>query len=184
MKSLSLTQPHAIVMVGVPGSGKSYFAEKFSDTFNAPRVDYAAFTNRGLDATAAHELALQQVKELAKTKSSIVIDGGASSRIDRTTLTRTLKDLGYQTLFVWVQTDQDTAFNRFIKNGGTEEYFLTLAKRFSPPHSTEKPIVISGKHTYASQAKTVLKRLSAPRAEISSHTTPPVRFLNDVRRGR
>ncbi|MEO7904367.1 MAG: hypothetical protein ABIR91_01085, partial [Candidatus Saccharimonadales bacterium] len=52
-----------------------------------------------------------------------------------------------------------------------------VVKRFNAPLPTETFIVISGKHTYASQAKVVLKRLSTPRTEIINQTavTAPAR---------
>jgi len=38
MKPLSLSKPHVIVTVGIPGSGKSFFAEHFAATFKAPLI--------------------------------------------------------------------------------------------------------------------------------------------------
>ena len=46
----------------------------------------------------------------------------------------------------------------------TGQQYEQLAKRFSPPSSNEASIVISGKHTYATQARMVLKKLVTPRA--------------------
>ncbi|MBI3889304.1 hypothetical protein HY312_01855 [Candidatus Saccharibacteria bacterium] len=40
MKSLNLTKPHLIVVVGIPGAGKTYFGQQFSTTFNAPYLKY------------------------------------------------------------------------------------------------------------------------------------------------
>jgi predicted kinase len=185
MKSLSLSQPHAIVMVGIPGSGKSFFAEKFAETFRAPYVSYDTFRPFISDQKSLAKLVAYQVRELLKTNHSLIIEGFAYSRAERTEIAKLLKNHGYETLFVWVQTDGDTAQARTLKQAKlSKEEYAKLAKRFSPPHETEKPVVISGKHTYASQAKTVLKRLSGPRAEISSHTSPPVRTVIDVKRGR
>jgi hypothetical protein len=36
----------------------------------------------------------------------------------------------------------------------------------------EKPVVISGKHTYATQARIVLKHLAAPRGQAPPQTPP------------
>ena len=41
----------------------------------------------------------------------------------------------------------------------TAEQFDDAVRQFSEPHVHEKPIVISGKHTYATQARTILSRL-------------------------
>ena len=39
MKSIKLNSPHALVVIGAPGSGKSTFAATFAETFNAPLID-------------------------------------------------------------------------------------------------------------------------------------------------
>ena len=176
MKSLSLNQPHAIVMVGIPGSGKSTFAEKFSHTFNAPFVDIEQIIPRARDNAAADEIMLAQLQEIMRTKSSIVIEADASSRVRRTELARFLREHHYQPLFVWVQTDAETAKQRSAKQKKIHpDNFGDALKRFSMPHSSEKAIVISGKHTYASQAKIVLKHLSAERTAQAIESPAPSR---------
>ncbi len=40
--------------------------------------------------------------------------------------------------------------------------FDALVDSFDPPHEKERPVVISGKHTYTSQLKIVLKQLAGP----------------------
>lgn len=148
-------------MVGIPGSGKTQFAKQFSETFNAPILEAEHVTSHARDGQAATKLIYAFVAELLKTKQSIVIDGIGSSRKDRMELNKLLRDHGYEPLLVWVQTDTDTAKQRVAKSGKTLNTSLDHAAAvFSAPHPTEKPLVISGKHTYATQARTVLKRLS------------------------
>lgn len=183
MKSLSLSKPHIIVVVGVPGSGKSFFAEKFADTFNAPYVNCGKITTLIADETAASAVIQIQLDELLKTKQSIIIDGLADTKVGRLELTQKARSSGYETLLVWVQTDPATAKSRAMKDKKQNEtnYFAAL-QRFSPPAAIEKPVVISGKHTYASQAKVILKKLSSPRAQISTHSPPPARTEQPGRR--
>jgi len=186
MKSLSLSQPHAIVMVGVPGSGKTFFAEKFAETFNAPYIDVTKIAHMaGIEHSVAATIADMQLRELLKTKSSIIIEGSSDTRTERMALAKLLRSAGYQALYVWVQTDPETARLRSVKlNQRSEQDHDRNLKRFSAPHASETPIVISGKHTYATQAKVVLKKLSAPRADISKHVTSPTRLVSDIRRGK
>jgi predicted kinase len=175
MKHLSLAKPHLIVMVGIPGSGKSFFAEKFANTFGAPYIcekKIAALAPGGEHA----ELALLQLDELLKTKQSIIFDGSSHTRTERATLSKKAHDRSYDILYIWVQTDQGTAKARATSAKKTSDYSSITAeeydkalKRFTAPNVAEKPLVISGKHTYASQAKVVLKKLSTPRAEISTN---------------
>lgn len=180
MKQLSLSQPHVIVMVGMPGSGKSFFAEKFSDTFHAPYVSRDLIAQLAGEE-AADTIADYQLNELLKTGQSIVFDGSSDTRVSRIELAKKARAAKYEILLVWVQTDEATARNRAAKYGLDDEAYDKRVKRFTPPAPPEKPVVISGKHTYASQAKAILQRLSAPRVEISAHSKPPTR-LDPARR--
>lgn len=183
MKSLSLTKPHMIIMVGLPGSGKSFFAEKFADTFHAPYVNrqkIGKLTSENIDA-----LAHLQATELLKTNQSFIFEGASDTRAERTILAKLAKEAGYEPLFLWVQVDTLTARDRSSTGKHASlspETFEQLSKRFTPPNNVEKPLVISGKHTYASQAKVVLKKLSSPRAEISNHPIAPARTPQSGRR--
>lgn len=181
MKSLSLGQPHAIVMVGIPGSGKSFFAEKFAETFGAPYVEAALYRHLAKDEESAEKLIEHAINQLITSKQSIVLEIDTDARNVRTELAKKLKNLGYQHLFVWVQTDKNTAANRCKKSFGMDSYeHDEKVRRFSPPHESEKALVISGKHTYATQARMVLKRLSAPRTEAASRKIVPERPNNVV----
>ena len=171
MKSLHLSRPYAMMMVGTPGSGKSYFAEKFAETFHLPYIDSLILEGASKDAQAASELIGFVLKELTKTEVSFVFEGNSDSRIRRTEFAAWARSRGYTPLFIWAQTDQATSLARTLKAKTlTREQFLTIVKDFSPPHEIEKAVVISGKHTYASQAKVVLRRLGDEnRPPVTSH---------------
>jgi predicted kinase len=178
MKSLSLSQPHLIILTGVKGSGKTHFAEKFAETFNAPYVSREHVAKLTPDDTSIEKIIVYQLGELLKTKQPLIVDGLGTTRTERVELTRKAREAGYETMLIWVQTDPITARGRAMKASKkqlTPEEYDRAAKRFTPPNTVEKPVVISGKHTYASQAKVILKKLTAPRAAISTHTTAPVR---------
>jgi predicted kinase len=166
MKSLQLEKPHAIVMVGIPGSGKTFFASKFAEMFHAPYIDKSAIAQHAADDAAASVLAKGLLAEILKTKQSIVIEGDTDTRVQRMEIVKQLKSAGYVPLFVWAQVDIETAKARSIRqlNIGSDEYDAMLRK-FVPPTTNEKVLVISGKHTYATQARIVLKKLSVPRQQ-------------------
>jgi predicted kinase len=190
MKSLSPSQPHAIIMVGIPGSGKSFFAEKFAETFHAPYISNRVIQELGgAIPSTTNAVSLAFLKEVCKTKQSVVFDGDAATRADRTKIAQIAKRAGYGTLFVWVQTDPATAKTRSTR--GTKETPPTISveqfdqtvKRFTPPNALEKPIVISGKHTFATQAKIILKRLSEPRTSgVSTASITPNRTSSQGKR--
>jgi predicted kinase len=182
MKSLSLTTPNMIIMVCIPGSGKSFFAHQFGNTFHAPVVSsdlIAALT--GTNASTIAKLAYYQIGELLKTRQSIIVDGLAANRAERSELLRRAQAAGYEPLYIWIQTDAITAKMRVTKDKtrpaaqrSVEEYDKLL-QRFVEPSPAEQAIVLSGKHTYATQARIVLKKLSAPRAEAATQDTLPQR---------
>lgn len=160
---LSLAKPHMLIVVGIPGSGKSFFASQFSDMFNAPYVDYGRFQGDGLGDYMLHEL--------LKTKQTLVIEGRGTTIVDRRDIIKTAVKSGYNVLFVWVQTEPLTAEHRAVKAKTatlTDSQFATQFKQFENLIVGEPYLVISGKHTYPTQARTVLKNLAAPRTTDAS----------------
>lgn len=183
MKSLSLQRPLAIVVIGAPGAGKTYFANQFAEMFGAPLVSfdqlhYRLFNQPTFDSdetAIVNDVMQMHIAELVKTQKVVLIDGGYNSRVKRAELNAFLKKAGYDMLLVWVQTDMATAKRRSMRtqsgSKGTPhraisaEHFVLLAKKMTPPNVRENYVVISGKHLFGSQAKAVLKKLVAPREE-------------------
>ncbi|HEU0266759.1 MAG TPA: AAA family ATPase [Candidatus Saccharimonadaceae bacterium] len=180
MKSLSLATPHLLVMVGIPGSGKSFFAEKFSDTFNAPFVSY--HTIASLAESNAQEIGDYMITELMKSHQSLLVEGRSDTRRERMELAKLARVHGYEPLYIWVQVDAETAQNRAARPGKDKSNRIMeasdheqLVKRFAPLTAGEKSVVISGKHTYASQAKVVLRKLSEAHVAETKTVHPPSR---------
>lgn len=195
MKSLNLTQPHMIVVVGVPGAGKTFFARQFADTFNAPFLrsdDLAEFTDSAEQGAKLWDYLLRKVLQ---SKQTILIEGPGATRNQRRQLALYAHKFGYEILYVWVQTEPNTAMLRATKGNGkqkpefpiTEQEFHDKFDEFELLQSTDTYMVISGKHTYASQAKNVLKKLAEPRAkkaQLVTETRPPKRDQAQPPRGR
>ncbi len=184
MKSLSLSKPLVLITIGIPGSGKSFFASQFSETFNAPVVSYdklrhTLFSDNGFakqEQDLVNTIANIELEELLKTQKTFIIDGAVASKIQRMEIRKKAQQAGYDTLLIWVQTDKNTAKYRSMKRSSrrsddkynsslSSEQYDQLEKRFVIPQPTEAAVVISGKHTYATQAKVVLKKLVTPRAQ-------------------
>lgn len=178
MKSLVLSRPHLIVMVGIPGSGKSFFAEKFADTFHAPLVSLQQLMELGdISPKLAQTIIHRQLEQVMRTGQTVVIDTMTYTRSERAELAKIAHSSDYEILFVWVQIDSASAKTRLKKvlaraNDKQQlvaEYEKQLA-HFTAPNAAERPLVISGKHTYATQVKVVLTRLTAPRSSIKTPT--------------
>lgn len=191
MKSLSLSRPLIVFVIGLPGAGKSFFARQFAETFNAPIVSYdylryqmfpdPAFSNEEDELIA--QIAGHEFTELLKTQRSIIVDGGNNDYIDRQDLTKLAKKKGYGMLIVWVQTDERSARLRATKRSArrdgdklnmsmTDHAFDTAKASFMAPGKGEDFVVISGKHTYATQAKVVLRRFVTSQDPASPVATP------------
>lgn len=167
MKPLTPASPHAIIMVGIPGSGKSTFAERFADTFQAPILNRIKLQkDLQLDNEQADLLADVMLKEYLKTHRTLVLEGGADTKDDRVELVKKLNKAGYKTLIVWVQTDTNESRRRAMKpypkgSGISSSDFDAIVNVFEAPGPKEKMIVISGKHNYTTQLKVVLRQIAA-----------------------
>ncbi len=174
MKSLQLTSPHIIAPVGNPGVGKTHFANQFAEMFEAPKLEYGRLEYSVGDAKLANQITQELLDEFLKTKKTIVFDGPTNKRVSRSELVKKAHKAGYKVLFVWVQTDESTAKSRWLKQHHHDlSAYEEQSRRFSPPHETENYVVISGRHTYSTQARTVLRRLTEGRA--SSNPVVPNR---------
>lgn len=163
MKSLQLGKPHCLILVGLPSSGKTTFGERFAETFSAPFLNVEMLQAGDQSTQVAHQV----LRQLFRTKQTIVYEGLGGSRSQRTEVARLARAHGYEPLLIWVQTDAAIARVRATKSTRrtpgklSADQFESQVSKFSAPHASEKAIVLSGTHTYASQAKSVLKRLSA-----------------------
>ena len=194
MKSLSLTRPLVIMMIGLPGAGKSFFARQFAESFNAPLISTDQLRTEIIgepsyskdEDVLLDRLATQFAQELFKTKKSFIIDGGCNPRTNRQDIERLAKAKGYGILLIWVQTDGPTCRQRATKRSATREgdllnvsmtneAFDNLVKRFTAPSASEPYFVISGKHTFATQLRVILKKLTPARDEVAQaqQSAPP-----------
>ena len=181
-RTLFINQPYLILLVGIPGSGKTFFAEKFAETFSTPLINlndlrFELFEQP--DFSKNEENYLERIShallpELMRSRRAIMIEGGLEARSDRAAYRQIANAHGYNTVVVWVQNTENTARIRSIrktkvaprKYNLTVEQFDTMVKRFTAPNGRENPVVISGNHTFSTQAKSVLRRLTNPHQTI------------------
>lgn len=180
MKQLTLNRPLILIIIGLPGAGKSFFARQFAETFGVACIseNYVRSTLFSAPQFSREENAiienLQQymLGELVKTKRTFLLDGGCETRAQRLWVEKLAQQNGYDTLNIWVQTDEATAKLRATKRGNKKpedlnshslsaDQFQQFSKRFALT-TRETYIVISGKHTYNTQARTVLRKLATP----------------------
>lgn len=178
MKTLALAHPRIIMIAGVPGAGKSAFAKQFAEMFGVSCISGDAIRGE-LFAEPHHNDSEEAIiariqdymmQEVAKNKRSFLLDGGCNTKLERQKITTFAKNNGYETLVIWVQTSPTTAkgraTGRIRQPAGTTyhtispELFEALSKKFSPPKA-EECVVISGMHTFNTQVRMVLRKLTA-----------------------
>lgn len=186
MKPLTPATPRAIIMVGIPGAGKTTFAERFSKTFQAPYINQSALQHSlGLSPDIAARAASHMLGEIVKTNRTFIYEGPTGAKVSRTAIIKRIVAAGYQPLLVWVQTESIEAKRRATKKQPDNselsgESFESAIKHFTPPSVQEKALVISGKHTYASQLKIVLKRLAGEGRPVVEPDQPRIRSSRNI----
>mgnify|MGYP003589799191 FL=1 len=108
MKSLSTSRPIVILMVGVPGAGKSHFAQQFAKLFQTPLVSYDKLQHLLFSEpqfSKDEELLIaslmnNQIQEIFKTSKTFIIDGAVNSRAARMEIERIARKNDYGTLAI------------------------------------------------------------------------------------
>lgn len=150
----------AILVFGAPCSGKTTFSKQFAAQFNATFYDLDALKQ---DHNLSRQFILLLVAEIAKTGSTLVLEGGNDTEKDRRELSEILRAAGYTPTLIWIQTDVSTIRAR-LKNKlksveKAKAAYDNRIKALEAPSDAEAPIVLSGKHTYHTQLKQVLTQL-------------------------
>lgn len=153
-------QQRAILVFGAPCSGKTTFSEQFAAQFNATFYDLDALKEKH---NLSRQFILLLVAEIAKTGSTLVLEGGIETEKDRRELAEILRAAGYTSTLIWIQTDVSTIRARLKNKLKSVEKAKTVydnrMKTLEAPSDVEAPIVLSGKHTYHTQLKQVLTQL-------------------------
>ncbi|MFV0485272.1 MAG: AAA family ATPase [Candidatus Saccharimonadales bacterium] len=155
------TKPYGILVFGAPASGKSQFASQFAERFKCPFLDF------GKNRTVSYSAAAGIVEQVAVTGQNIVIEGCLDAEKQRNDMRHRLKKRGYVPVLVWIQADANTIKRRLHQRYKSVEKakaeFAACYDHMEAPADIEKPIVISGKHTFTTQLKVMLAKLSKQR---------------------
>ncbi len=150
----------AILVFGAPCSGKTTFSKQFANQFNATFYDLDTLKQ---EHNLSRQFILILVEQIAKTGSTLVIEGGNGTERDRRELTEVLRAAGYSPTLIWIQTDVNTIRSRLKNRLKSVERAKAVydagIKSLEGPSDAEMPIVLSGKHTYHTQLKQVLTQL-------------------------
>lgn len=150
----------AILVFGAPCSGKTTFSKQFAAQFNATFYDLDALKQ---EHNLSRQFILLLVEQIARTGSTLVLEGGNDTEHDRRELVEILRAAGYSPTLIWIQTDVSTIRSRLKNRLRSVEkakvVYDTRVRALEAPSDAEVPIVLSGKHTYHTQLKQVLTQL-------------------------
>ena len=154
-------KPRALLIFGAPCSGKSTFAEKFGKKFKLANYDLNDLMEEN---GFTYEQVLAILKQILKTRQTILIEGGLDTEKDRIEMRNMLRDEGYDPALIWIQTDVATIRSRlkskFKSVKKAKEFYEKAVEDIEAPGENECAIILSGKHTFETQTKHVLAGLA------------------------
>ncbi len=177
MAKIITTKPVLIMLYGYPGAGKTYFAGELAKAMGAAhlqgdRIRYELFEEPRYDKQEneiVSHLMEYMAEEFLSAGVNVIFDANADRLVQR----RALRDIAVknkgQALLVWLQIDQESAFQRIGKRDRrrsgdkytrphTKETFQTILTAMQNPKN-EDYVVVSGKHTAAMQRTALVKKL-------------------------
>lgn len=155
------SKSRALLVFGAPCSGKTTFAKKFAEKFG---LAYYNFEDIKKKHNFTRDEILTILELIAKTHQTIIIEGIIDTENQRKAVRRILSDAGYNPALIWVQTDVATIRSRMkIKYKSVTKakntYDIAI-DRMEAPTEDERPIILSGKHTFETQTKHTLAGLA------------------------
>jgi predicted kinase len=175
---IQTNKPVLILLYGFPGAGKTLFAHNFTQYVNcahvhSDRIRHALFEEPRYDKEEdqiIEHLMNFMTEEFLSAGISVIYDARMSRKSERFAARELAHAKHAKTLLIWFQIDPDTSYARLRKRDRrkTEDKY---AKEYSQsefrantsimqhPEPTEDYVVVSGKHTFASQRVSVLKKM-------------------------
>jgi predicted kinase len=177
MSKIVLSKPTLICLYGFPGSGKTYLARNLAQdvqlaNISSDRIRSELFQNPRYDAqenAIVTHLMNYMAEEFLSSGVSVVYDTNALRSGQRLKLRDLARKHGAENLLIWIQIDIDSAYNRtqdrdrrttddkYAEPQTRSTYDKQLAGMQNP--QGEDYLVISGKHTFATQKSSVINRL-------------------------
>ncbi len=155
------TKPRAILVFGAPCSGKTTFAERFAQKFGLAYYDLLELES---DYGFSKEGVMVVLEQVLKTRQTIIVEGDLDTERDRAEIRNLLRSHGYEPALIWVQTDMATIRmrlkSRYRSVAKAKKAYDEAVSVMEAPTDIEKPIILSGKHTFETQTKHVIKGLA------------------------
>lgn len=170
-------KPLLVLLYGFPGSGKTFFARQLREHLQAAHVQDGRIRNELFEQPRYDREENQVISHLMDYMTGEFLGAGMSVIYDtnamRLSQRRALRELARKTnavpLLVWLQIDPESAFvraNKRDRRKSDDKYTMSVDRQTFDRISSgmqnpqnEEYIVISGKHTFATQLSAFMKRL-------------------------
>ncbi len=182
MGKLQPTKPLLILLYGMPGSGKTFFARQLAEQLTAAHVQGDRIRDELFESPTYSKEENHIVSSLMSYMAGEFLHAGISVIFDtnamRLTQRRALRNLaiksGAQTVLLWIQIDPDSAFKRASHRDRRKQddhyaqdmdpgTFRELLGGMQNPDLTEHYLVLSGKHVFNTQKNAVIRYLTEKR---------------------
>jgi predicted kinase len=177
MNKIALNKPVLICLYGYPGSGKSYVARNLSETLqcvqiSGDRIRNELFENPRYDAqenAIVSHLMNYMTQEFLSAGVSVVYDINAMRLNQRRRLRELAKKYRADYMLIWLQIDIESAFirtqnrdrrtndDKYAEPQNRMDFDRQISGMQNP--QSEDYLVISGKHTFATQKSAIVSRL-------------------------
>lgn len=155
------SKPRALLVFGAPCSGKTTFGEKFAKKFGLAFFDLEDLKEKN---NFTRENILTILELILRTNQTILIEGVLDTEKEREEIRNIFKKAGYEPSLIWIQTDVSTIRNRLktrYKNvAKAKKVYEEAISEMEAPAEYERPIILSGKHTFETQTKHVVSGLA------------------------
>jgi predicted kinase len=177
MIKLPTTKPVMIMLYGIPGSGKTHFADELAQTMGAAHVQGDRIRSELFEKPAYDKqenevvtrLMEYMAEEFLKSGVNVIFDMNAGRLVQRRALRDIARRIKGQTMLVWLQIDPESALLRISKRDRrrlddkfarpyTKAEFKLAIGDMQPPKN-EDYVVVCGKHPFSMQRNSIVKKM-------------------------
>ena len=166
-------QPTLVLLLGVPGAGKSTFAKQLAAQLNAPRISADTVRKNMFDNPREHMNGTDDLKvsnvmsyithEILTAKQSVIYDGLIESYDKRQALYVLARGTEAKCLLIELSVAEEVAMKRLAPPEITQEYvdnykqmLADFMETYEPPKDPEVAIAINGDDSFGRQLETLM----------------------------